>query len=60
MFNKIDEYEHITDRGEELKSFSKTYSIPNDVGIDEVVKMIADSKNVYSKCSKFLFCFSGK
>ena len=48
MFNKIDEYEHITDRGKEFKSFTKSYSIPNDVGIDEVVKMIADSNYTLS------------
>ncbi len=48
MFNKIREYEHITDRGKELKSFTKSYSIPNDVGIDEVVKMIADSNYTLS------------
>lgn len=48
MFNKINEYEHITDRGKEFKSFTKSYSIPNDVGIDEVVKMIADSNYTLS------------
>lgn len=48
MFKKIDEYEHITDRGKEFKSFTKSYSIPNDVGIDEVVKMIADSNYTLS------------
>jgi hypothetical protein len=48
MFNKRREYEHVTDKGKEFKSFTKSYSIPNDVGIDEVVKMIADSNYTLS------------